>query len=340
MSGANFYHITSEGKMQETKTPSEAMNSAKKGDFVWLNYYKPEKDDLLPLAGLLGLHSLSIEDCFDKDQIPKIEDFPENTFILFNSFTYADRKLFIEEIDLFIGENFVVSVSGLGHDKGNILSGIERSVEIAGESLKLGPAFLLHVIIDHIVDKKFTAIEALEEELDAAEDKMLLNVSGFDPALILRLRRDLLSLRKSLFHEREILVRICRKDFPFIGEKTIFLYRDIYDHLVKSFELTETCRDIVTSLMEIYLSLLNNQMALAANETNISVRRLTLITTVFMPMTLIAGVGGMSEWSMMTGPENWKLSYTLFMLAMLVMGAANYYLLKWLERKDKKSARP
>jgi magnesium transporter len=340
MSGANFYHITPEGKMRETKTPSEAMNSAKNGGFVWFNYYKPEKEVLAPLAGLLGLHSLSIEDCFDENQIPKIEDFPKNTFILFNSFTYAAQKLFIEEIDLFIGENFVVSVSGRGHENGNMLSGVERSVEIDAESVKLGPAFLLHVIIDHIVDKKFAAIEALEEELDAAEDKMLLNVSGFEPALILRLRRDLLALRKSLFHEREILVRICRKDCPFIGEKTIFLYRDIYDHLAKFFELTETNRDIVTSLMEMYLSLLNNQMALAANETNISVRRLTLITTVFMPLTLIAGVGGMSEWSMMTGPENWKLSYPLFMLAMLVIGVVNYYILKWLERKDKKSVRP
>ena len=121
------------------------------------------------------------------------------------------------------------------------------------------------------------------------------------------------TLRKSLFHEREILVKICRKDCPFISEKAIFHYRDIYDHLAKFFELTETYRDIVTSLMEMYLSMLNNLMAKVANETNATVRRLTFITTIFMPLTLLAGIGGMSEWSMMTGPENWQIAYPAFL---------------------------
>ncbi len=127
-----------------------------------------------------------------------------------------------------------------------------------------------------------------------------------------------MSLRKSLFHEREILIKICRKDCPFIAEKAIFHYRDIYDHLAKFFELTESYRDIVTSLMEMYLSMLNNQMTKAANETNVTVRRLTFITTIFMPLTLLAGIGGMSEWSMMTGPENWRIAYPAFLLAMVV----------------------
>ena len=97
---------------------------------------------------------------------------------------------------------------------------------------------------------------------------MLADISNFKPAELVRSRRDLLSLRKSLFHEREILVKICRKDCPFIPEKAIFHYRDIYDHLTKFFELTESYRDIVTSLMEMYLSMLNNQMTKVANETN------------------------------------------------------------------------
>jgi magnesium transporter len=85
--------------------------------------------------------------------------------------------------------------------------------------------------------------------------------------------------------------------------------------------------------MEIYLSMLNNQMTKAANETNNSVRRMSLIMTIFMPLTLLAGIGGMSEWSMMTGPANWKISYPAFMLVMVVIGIANYYLLKRTEKK-------
>jgi magnesium transporter len=192
---------------------------------------------------------------------------------------------------------------------------------------------LLHVILDHVVDQKFLAIEALEDELDGVEEAMLADVSSFRPAELIRLRRDLLNVRKSLFHEREILVKICRKDCPYITDKAIFHYRDIYDHLATFFELTESYRDIVTSLMETYLSLLNNQMTIAANETNATVRRLTFITTIFMPLTLLAGIGGMSEWSMMTGPENWRIAYPAFLLAMVVIGFVNYYFLMWSERR-------
>jgi magnesium transporter len=186
------------------------------------------------------------------------------------------------------------------------------------------------------VDQKFVAIETLEERINDTEDLILEEHSKFNPGELLHLRRDLLALRKSLFHEREILVKICRKDSRFISEKALFFYRDIYDHLAKFFELTESSRDIVTSLMEMYLSMINNQMAKSGNEMNATVRRLTFITTIFMPLTLLAGVGGMSEWSMMTGPENWRIAYPAFLLGMAIIGIANYYGLTWFEKKRKK----
>ena len=167
--------------------------------------------------------------------------------------------------------------------------------------------------------------------------EIISDLANFNAATLFNLRRDLFSLRKSLFHEREILVKICRKDCPFIPEKALFIYRDIYDHLNKLFELTETSRDVVTSLMEMYLSMLNNRMAETANRTNLTVRRLTFITTIFMPLTLLAGIGGMSEWSMMTGPENWKIAYPIYILAMLIIGIISYHFLKWLEKKDRGS---
>jgi magnesium transporter len=88
------------------------------------------------------------------------------------------------------------------------------------------------------------------------------------------------------------------------------------------------------NLMEMYLSMLNNRMTLTANRTNITLRRLTFIATIFMPLTLVASIGGMSEWSMMTGPENWRISYPLFMLAMAMLGVGTYLLLRWLDAKS------
>jgi magnesium transporter len=286
----------------------------------------------------LGIHPLAIEDCLSDSQIPKIEDFPGNAFIIFNDFHWCNGRLAVDEVDAFLGDHFVVTIARNGSENQRPLSDLEQTVAREIGTDRQGPAFLLHTLLDHVVDQKFTAIEALEEKLDRAEDKLLADVEHFNPAELLNLRRDLLTLRKSLFHEREILVKICRKDYSSIPEKAIYFYRDIYDHLAKFFELTESYRDIVTSLMEMYLSMLNNQMAKVANETNTTVRRLTFITTIFMPLTLLAGIGGMSEWSMMTGPENWKVTYPLFLLGMGIIGVISYYLLKRLGEKRRKSA--
>ncbi len=335
MSKSKFYHIDKTGTFSSIPTMEEALVANKTGGFIWLCYVDPNQEDLSKLMDPLGFHPLSIEDCLDDIQIPKIEDFPGNTFILFNDYSYANKKLAIEEVNFFIGSNFLVSVirKGLYSKKLN-----ETTVQIAAKNIdkiKQGPAFLMHIIIDFIVDKKFETIEAMEDELDRAEEAMLTKISEFNLGDLQYLRRDLLALRKSLFHEREILVKICRKDSIFIPEKAILHFRDIYDHLANFFELTETFREIVTSLMEMHLSLLNNQMAKISNQTNFIVRRLTFITTIFMPLTLLSGIGGMSEYSMMTNPANWKFTYPAFIMSMIIIGIISYYLLKRLEKKDK-----
>jgi magnesium transporter len=192
------------------------------------------------------------------------------------------------------------------------------------------------VVLDYVVDQKFHAFEALEDELEEAEDIVLDTPGEFQVSVLLRLRKDLVNLRKSLFHEREILVKICRMDCPFITGKAIFAFRDVYDHLAKFFELSESFREIVTSLMELYTSLLNNLMTKVSNETNTSVRRLTLITTIFMPLTLIASIGGMSEYTMMTGGEpNWKTAYLLLGAGLIIVAIINFFVLRRLEKSKK-----
>ena len=333
MREARFYHVSPGGDLVPAATPTEAVSAAREGGYVWLDFCEPTRDDLSCLIDLLGVHPLSIEDCFDTDQIPKIEDFPRHAFLLFNAFDYSGGSLSVSEVDAFIGGDFLVTVAGCDSQGRRLLDGIERTIGLDMENVRQGPAFLLHLILDRVVDQKFTTIEALEEALDAAEEAILADLPDFEPAELLHLRRDLLALRKSLFHEREILVKVCRRDCRFIGEQALFAYRDIYDHLAKFFELTETSREIVTSLMEMYLSMLNNQMTRVANDTNATVRRLTFITTIFMPLGLLAGIGGMSEWSMMTGPSHWPIAYPVFMAILAAIGIANYYWLKRLERR-------
>jgi magnesium transporter len=335
MPETKFYHFSATGLFYGVATAADAITAAGEGGYIWLNYYKPTKQELNYLIDTLGIHPLSVEDCLDAKQIPKIEHFPTNTFIIFNAFSYIEKTLHIDEVDFFIGKNYIITVSGHNSDSRKPFLNIEGMVSKDSLNAKSGPAFLLHILIDYLVDQKFEAFDALEDDLEMAEDEVIDNCSGFNPKELMRLRKDLLVLRKSLFHEREILVKICRLDCPFITEKAIFHYRDIYDHLAKIFELSETYREIVTNLMELYTSLLNNLMTKASNETNASVRRLTLIATVFMPLTLLASIGGMSEWSMMTGPDNWKITYPLFILGMLLIGGLNFILIRWLERRGR-----
>jgi magnesium transporter len=335
MSEFKFYHFPPTGLFYDAGSAAKAISAVREGGFIWLDFFEPTKEALSALVDPLGIHPLAVEDCMDERQVPKLEHFPKNTFIIFNAFSYAEKTLNIDEVDMFIGENFLITVSGYHSENRKPMSGIESVIEHELENARKGPAFLMHIIMDQIVDQKFLAIDAMEDELEEAEEVLLAAPETFNPAELVRLRRYLLNLRKSLFHEREILVKICRMDCPFIGEKAVFHFRDIYDHLAKFLELTETYREIVTSLMELYTSLLNNLMTKASNETNYSVRRLTLIATIFMPLTLLASIGGMSEWSMMTGPSNWKIAYPLFLLGMVVIGVINYWLIRRIEKQNR-----
>ncbi len=331
MTKSSFYHVTPSGAIVTSAGWRQAVAAGKKSGYAWLDYCDPTAAELSELIEPLRIHPLSIEDCTDSNQIPKIEDFPSNTFMLFNGFRYAAHTFTIHEVDVIIGDHLLVTVhrSESGED---LLAGVERLAGLERESIRQGPAFLLHVLLDLIVDRKFVETERMEDELGNMEDDLLADPDKFSPSGLLHLRRDLLAARKSLFYEREILVRVCRRDCPFVGEKAIYMFRDIYDHLARLFELTEASRDLVTSLMEMHLSMLNNQMAKSANETNATVRRLTFITTIFMPLTLLAGIGGMSEWTMMTGQANWRIAYPLFIGAMAVIGLINWLVLRRFER--------
>jgi len=334
MPTGRFFRVNSKGKLNALGTLEELLAGRKSDGYLWLDFVNPDRDQLLALVEPLGLHPLAVEDCLDADQVPKFNEFPNHTFVLFNRCRYAAGELGIDEVDAFLGKDFLVTVTRAAPENVAALTAkLDEAVRGELDSARHGPDYLLHVILDHALDDAFGVIEALEEEIDGAQETILAKVSEFKPEALIRLRRHLLALRKSLIHEREVLVKICRKDSPYISEKGIYNYRDISDHLVRFFESTEICREMISNLMEMYLSLLNNRMAKVSNQTNLVVKRLTLITTIFMPLTLLAGIGGMSEWSMMTGPANWKLSYPLFFLLMGAIATANFYFLKWLDRR-------
>ena len=331
---SRFVHVAPTGAMTPLASLADALAAkASGGGYVWLDYVNPSRDDLMALVDPLGLHPLAIEDCLDEDQVPKMEEYPGHTFLLFNHFEFEEQALRIEEVNYFVGPSFLISVAA--HARTAIRRAhLEKRLAVERGAIGRGPDFLLHLCLDVIVDGTLPAIEALQDELDRTEELTLTRErKAVDPSDLLDLRRNLLGVRKSLFHEREVLMKICRGGSANVSEASIYHFRDVYDHVVKFVEEVEECRDMIATLLEVQLALANNRLALVGNRTNHVVRRLTFITTIFMPLSFLAGVGGMSEWSMMTGPHNWRIAYPVFLAAMASIGAASYWVLKWLDRR-------
>lgn len=332
MAKHRFYQIGA-GGAPLTKSSAEEAIRLQPGAYAWLDFRDPALEDLKPLIELLGVHPLSVEDCLDEAQVPKLDNFEKSTFLLMNSYSHTDGVLSLGEVDFIIGANFLVTVGGRNNAGHWTDTDIETILRQEAQMIGQGQDFLMHALMNYVIDGKNKALDSLESEVDETEESILKDLSGFRMSRLVHLRREILVMRKRLFYEREIFIKLCRRDSPFVGEKAVYHFRDSYDHITKYYEETEIYREVILSLTEMYLSMVNNRMSLIANRTNTTVRRLTFITTIFMPLTLLAGIGGMSEWSMMTGPQNWRTAYPLFGLGMVLIGALTYLVLRRMEAK-------
>lgn len=335
MAGFDTYFIHEAGTLDALNNLDEGVHLLNAGTpgYLWLDYYRPTQENLAVTAELFQIHLLSVEDCLDDEQIPKINEFDNYVQVLFNKFSYSEKNVLVGEINLFAGKNFLISVEKNNKHTDTLSKTYRELIRDELHKTKLGSVYAMHVILDYIVDNKFGVIEAVGDELARLEDIMTADHQKFDQAELQSIRQTLMGLRKSLFHEREIFVKISRNDIELIPDDAIMHYNDIYDHLTKFFELTEIYREMVTNIIQTNLAMINNDIAIAANNTNFSVKRLTLITTIFMPLALLSGIGGMSEFTMMTGQNNWKTAYAILAVVFILIAGGNYLLLKLLDRK-------
>lgn len=329
---SRFFFIDASGQLSTLSSLKDGLKAVVSGGYLWLDYCEPDLETLQPLITELKIHPLSIEDALNEEQLPKLDLFPDYSFMVFNIFESTDSEVTTHELDLFVGSNFIVSSTKRNKTGQPLLAGIDRAVERERERIKDGPSFLLHLIIDMVVDRKFQAIDQIENKLDKDEDEILADNHDFDLSRLMDSRSSLMVIRKSVFYEREVISKLIRQDSKFISDQSIIFFRDVYDHLSRYYEISETARDQVTSLMEIHLSIISNRMSQASNRTNAIMRRLTLITTIFMPLTLISGIGGMSEFTLWVGEKNFKIGYLVLFVAMALIAALNYTMLKRMER--------
>lgn len=266
---------------------------------LWVDFEAtpPEEDEPI-LRDIFGFHSLAIDDALQESHVPKLDDWGDYIYIVLHAVIFdhsADDQLDTLELDIFLGANFMVT----HHDQ--TIAAIERVWDLTHRDerhLKNGADHLLYRLTDEVVASYMPVVEAIDEEIDHAEDQVFDRPTPQTLEKIFTLKRATLHLRRIVGPQREVLNKLARDDYAVIDARARIYFRDVYDHLVRLHDITESLRDLVSGSLDTYLSVINNRM----NET---MKTLTIITTLFMPLTFITGFFGMNFFTPATPLEIW-----------------------------------
>ncbi len=277
-----------------------------------------------------GLHPLIMEDILNTGQRPKIEDSESFIFIALKMlyFDEKDNKIESEQVSLILGPTFVISFQ---EKEGDVFNAIrERIRNSKGRIRKMGADYLAYSLIDAIVDNYFVILEKMGENIELMEEDLISRPTPATLQAIHNTKRDTISLRRSVWPLREIVGGLERGESPLIKETTGIFLRDLYDHTIQVVDTIETFRDMVSGMLDIYLSSISNKM-------NEVMKVLTIIATIFIPITFVAGIYGMnfnpevSRWNM---PElSWRFGYLFtwgIMLLMVITMLLYFRRKKWL----------
>ena len=253
---------------------------------------------------------LVLEDIMNTDQRPKMEDFGDYVYIVLKMLSLNDRgEVAAEQVSLILGKNFVLSFREQHSDIFDPI--VERIKSGKGFIRKAGAGYLAYALLDAVVDHYFVVLEKREEEIDTLEEEVIANATPRTLQRIHKLRRELIFLRKAIFPFRNVISALERGESAFFDQTSRIYLRDIYDHTIHIIDTLETFRDLATGLLDIYLSSVSNRM-------NSVMRILTVIATIFMPLTFLAGVYGMNFKYM---PElEWPWGYPAVLLLMATVG--------------------
>lgn len=260
------------------------------------------------------LPSLALEDIANVGQRPKVEIYDNQVFIILSMPYFDDGSIRIEQISLFLGENYVISFA---EGEKNPFIPIHHRLKIRQGRIRSHNAdYLLYALVDLVIDQGFPVLERLAGVIETLEDEVLESPDKSTFTRIHLLKRELLLLRRMLWPHLEALTQLSRSEDGFIGEKTRMFLRDCYDHVIHIIDLIETYRETMSSMQDLYLSTISNRM-------NEVMRVLTVIATIFIPLTFVVGIYGMnfdyekSPWNM---PElQWYYGYPAVMGLMCVL---------------------
>lgn len=313
-----------EGKLEESELEKveECFFYKERSSVSWINIAGLHDADIIQRIGThFGLHPLVLEDIINTGQRPKMDDFENHIFLVSKMLFFDDEENQIrsEQFSLVLGPNYVISFQERFGDVFNPIR--ERLRKAKGRIRKMGADYLMYALIDSIVDNYFIVLEKIAERIEELEEGLIDNPTPDILQTIHDLKRELIFLRKSVWPQREVVSGLVRGESDLIQEKTTVFLKDVYDHTFQVIDATEMLREIVSGMLEVYLSSISNRM-------NEIMKLLTIIATIFIPLTFIAGIYGMNFKHM---PElDWRWGYFIIVGIMLIVFVV---MLIWFRRK-------
>jgi magnesium transporter len=268
---------------------------------TWINIDGIHNPDIIERIGeQFGIHPLILEDIMNTEQRPKTEDLEGNMFVVLKMLTYNEEagKIESEQVSLVFGSNFVISFQ---EREGDVFDSIRERIKTSkGRIRKMGADYLAYSLIDAIVDHYFTILDNFGAKIETLEEELIEYPTHRTSSKIHNLKRELTFLRRSVWPIREVIYSIERSESRLIKKTTLPFLRDVHDHTINIIETIEAFRDTISGMLDTYLTQMSNRM----NET---MKVLTVIATIFIPLTFIAGIYGMNFQFM---PElGWKWAY-------------------------------
>jgi magnesium transporter len=269
-------------------------------------------DNIEKIGKHFKIHPLVLEDIMNTGQRPKMEDFGDYLFIVLKMLHYDEEEdeTKTEQVSLVLSSKFVISFQ---ENEGDVFDSVRERIRTdRGRIRKMGVDYLAYSLIDAIVDNYFMVLEKIGEKIENIEDELVKNPTPEVLHTIHRLKRELIFLRKSVWPLREVISRLERWESPLIDKSIDIYLRDVYDHTIQVIDALETFRDMLSGMLDIYLSSVSNRM-------NEVMKVLTIIATIFIPLTLVAGIYGMNFRYM---PElDWVWGYPMVYMIMLAISA-------------------
>ncbi len=300
---------------REVRSAEECFPFRDKPTVTWINVDGVHQVEIIEKLGhCFGLHPLVMEDILNTDQRPKMEVYGDYLYIVLKMLYGGDpdHRVESEQVSLILGSNFVISFQE--EKEGDVFNPVRERIR-SGKGLirKMGPDYLAYSLIDTIVDHYFLILEKLGDKVELLEEELMTHPTERTLQGIQTFRNEITFVRRVVWPLREVASGLGRRESPLIKETTEIYLRDVYDHTVQVMDTIETYREMISGMLDIYLSSLSNRL-------NSVMKVLTIIATIFMPLTFIAGIYGMNFKYM---PElEWRWGYPVIWLVIVLIGAS------------------